>query len=189
MRVIIRSEKWVNPRTMADLVSIGNNKFWFSKGEIIAYEINGTYKVRGLWGHNNHYDYLPSSRDVYRIDSTTFKSNLLIKFYNLYDRVMSAYHDEAIYFERFAGSRANAFVLTIGRIKLYFSQGNFIAYKLGDSGPLHLCENWIHDGTVTKHTNALVPKDYPRIERGAFLRQFIIDVPEIDAASRMEWCD
>jgi hypothetical protein len=101
---------------------------------------------------------------------------------------MSVYNDDAMRIERYAGDRANAFVLIIGPLKLYFSQGNFIAYRCNNSSPLQLCENWTRNGTVTKHINMLATSEYPRIERGEFLKRFANDVPNIGAASRMEWC-
>ena len=188
MHIIIRSERWINSRTMADLITIGNNRLWFSKNEIIAYEINGVYKMRGLWGHGNHSNFLPNNVQEHRLDWIAFNSNLFINFWYLYNTVMSVYNDDAMRIERYAGDRANAFVLIIGPLKLYFSQGNFIAYRCNNSSPLQLCENWTRNGTVTKHINALVTREYPRIERSEFLKRFANDVPNIGAASRMEWC-
>jgi hypothetical protein len=106
----------------------------------------------------------------------------------MYSVPVSVYDGEPIVLERFAGERANAFFIQIGILKIYFSQGIFMAYKWGDDS-INVSENGRRNGTITKHINALVPTEHPRLSRADFLAKFQSEVPNFGAGLRMEWCN
>ncbi len=186
MRVILKSDKWISKRTLADLVIIGNDKFWFSNRELLAAEINGTYRVRGSWPSGSHANQLPRNSYNDRFDWFWFNIDVSLHFWKLFTAPFNPYAENPIRIERFAGDRMNAFAFIVGGLKLYFSQGEFMAYEWNNGGVI-VSENTFHDGTITRHMNALVDKTHPRINRVEFLQTFERTVPDFGARSRMVW--
>ena len=186
---LLHLHKWVTPKTNADLVQIGTDRFWFNADAPVMVQLDGRYYSNGIHLYlNGRNRYLPRIEPESGRRAYDFSNLLIWRFAKYLEGLDVNEYNNRLTIKKPLGARSLLSVFSVGRLRIWFSYDIPVGFSIDPDGET-IIRDISKNNTMRRHISCIKESStsFTEVNTDEFFNRFEQDVELSNIRGRMIW--